>query len=237
LKTEVEIGVFWCILNELLHYCFGRIESAVGKFFNPLDIDDFMCQFCGNRSTALAMYYIDSLPRILVVHANRNTGGPGKSQNAVRIQQELLVKAFRMPLSTASIPRFRLPFNEIFTSAWKNAEPQQPDCIDPNTYHIAAIVSHLGQTSTSGHYICDVHDVANDRWLTYDDEKVSQCPAMPDRDDAAYLVVYVNACVLSDLCAAMVSAARKGELAAVQKEISELRSQGDTLQVLQERTR
>ncbi|XP_004401155.1 PREDICTED: ubiquitin carboxyl-terminal hydrolase 26 [Odobenus rosmarus divergens] len=44
---------------------------------------------------------------------------------------------------------------------------------DPYTYRLVAVVSHLGKTPNSGHYISDAYDFEKQGWFTYNDLQVS----------------------------------------------------------------
>jgi ubiquitin carboxyl-terminal hydrolase 26/29/37 len=48
---------------------------------------------------------------------------------------------------------------------------------DPlRTYRLISIVSHIGSSHKSGHYISDVYDFGKQAWFTYNDLKVSEIP-------------------------------------------------------------
>eukprot|EP00762_Andalucia_godoyi_P003770 ANDGO_08513.mRNA.1 Ubiquitin carboxyl-terminal hydrolase 6 len=44
-------------------------------------------------------------------------------------------------------------------------------------YELRAVLTHKGRTADSGHYVAWVKDVENNRWLLFDDDKVSVVPA------------------------------------------------------------
>ncbi|KAI5938362.1 Ubiquitin carboxyl-terminal hydrolase 26 [Manis javanica] len=45
---------------------------------------------------------------------------------------------------------------------------------DSHAYQLIAVVSHLGDTSSTGHYISDAYDFERQRWFTYNDTHVSR---------------------------------------------------------------
>ncbi|XP_029786963.1 ubiquitin carboxyl-terminal hydrolase 26 [Suricata suricatta] len=47
---------------------------------------------------------------------------------------------------------------------------------DLHTYRLIAVVSHLGKSRNSGHYISDVYDFESQMWFTYDDLEVLSIP-------------------------------------------------------------
>ncbi|XP_062395679.1 ubiquitin carboxyl-terminal hydrolase 37-like [Sardina pilchardus] len=63
------------------------------------------------------------------------------------------------------------------------------------TYHLASVVSHLGDSMESGHYICDVAERDGSDWLCFNDSMVSRKSkedVLQDRESTAYLLFYVK---------------------------------------------
>ena len=48
------------------------------------------------------------------------------------------------------------------------------DLAKNNTYRLVGVVSHLGGTTHSGHYVSDVYSVERDKWLHYNDHRVNR---------------------------------------------------------------
>ena len=45
------------------------------------------------------------------------------------------------------------------------------NCFFPTVYRLRAFISHMGTSTSSGHYVC--HILKDDRWVIYNDEKVA----------------------------------------------------------------
>ena len=48
------------------------------------------------------------------------------------------------------------------------------DLAKNDTYCLVGVVSHLGGTTHSGHYVSDVYSVERDQWLHYNDHRVNR---------------------------------------------------------------
>ncbi|XP_030064714.1 ubiquitin carboxyl-terminal hydrolase 37 isoform X2 [Microcaecilia unicolor] len=65
----------------------------------------------------------------------------------------------------------------------------------PHSYRLVSVVSHIGSTSSSGHYISDVYDIKKQGWFTYNDLEVSRTQEMSvqnDRDRSGYIFFYMH---------------------------------------------
>uniref|UniRef100_A0A3P8WGD3 Ubiquitin carboxyl-terminal hydrolase n=1 Tax=Cynoglossus semilaevis TaxID=244447 RepID=A0A3P8WGD3_CYNSE len=63
----------------------------------------------------------------------------------------------------------------------------------PNSFRLISVVSHIGSSSSSGHYISDVYDMKKQSWLTYNDLDVSrtqEAAVQRDRDRSGYIFFY-----------------------------------------------
>uniref|UniRef100_A0A8C2JDF2 Ubiquitin carboxyl-terminal hydrolase n=1 Tax=Cyprinus carpio TaxID=7962 RepID=A0A8C2JDF2_CYPCA len=73
----------------------------------------------------------------------------------------------------------------------KNAETGEL----PNSFRLISVVSHIGSSSSSGHYISDVYDMKKQSWLTYNDLDVSrtqESTVQRDRDRSGYIFFYMH---------------------------------------------
>uniref|UniRef100_A0A8C7Y6T2 Ubiquitin carboxyl-terminal hydrolase n=1 Tax=Oryzias sinensis TaxID=183150 RepID=A0A8C7Y6T2_9TELE len=64
-----------------------------------------------------------------------------------------------------------------------------------NSYRLISVVSHIGSSSSSGHYISDVYDMKKQSWLTYNDLDVSrtqEAAVQRDRDRSGYIFFYMH---------------------------------------------
>ncbi|XP_067843073.1 ubiquitin carboxyl-terminal hydrolase 37 isoform X2 [Heptranchias perlo] len=71
-----------------------------------------------------------------------------------------------------------------------------------HSYRLISVVSHIGSSSSSGHYISDVFDIKKQAWLTYNDLEVSKTvegTVQTDRDKSGYIFFYMHKEVLEEL--------------------------------------
>eukprot|EP00061_Rhincodon_typus_P008265 g30724.t1 len=64
-----------------------------------------------------------------------------------------------------------------------------------HSYRLISVVSHIGSSSSSGHYISDVYDIKKQTWLTYNDLEVSKTmegTVQSDRDKSGYIFFYMH---------------------------------------------
>ncbi|XP_044887925.1 ubiquitin carboxyl-terminal hydrolase 37 isoform X2 [Mauremys mutica] len=72
----------------------------------------------------------------------------------------------------------------------------------PHSYRLVSIVSHIGSTSSSGHYISDVYDIKKQSWFTYNDLEVSrtlEASVQCDRDRSGYIFFYMHKDIFDEL--------------------------------------
>ncbi|KAM3862486.1 ubiquitin carboxyl-terminal hydrolase 37 [Diretmus argenteus] len=71
-----------------------------------------------------------------------------------------------------------------------------------NSFRLISVVSHIGSTSSSGHYISDVYDMKKQSWLTCNDLDVSrtqEAAVQRDRDRSGYIFFYMHKDVFEEL--------------------------------------
>lgn len=71
-----------------------------------------------------------------------------------------------------------------------------------NSFRLISVVSHIGSSSSSGHYITDVYDMKKQSWLTYNDLDVSrtqEAAVRRDRDRSGYIFFYMHKDVFEQL--------------------------------------
>lgn len=71
-----------------------------------------------------------------------------------------------------------------------------------NSFRLISVVSHIGSSSSSGHYISDVYDMKKQSWLTYNDLDVSrtqEAAVQRDRDRSGYIFFYMQKDVFEQL--------------------------------------
>nr|XP_033800407.1 ubiquitin carboxyl-terminal hydrolase 37 [Geotrypetes seraphini]XP_033800408.1 ubiquitin carboxyl-terminal hydrolase 37 [Geotrypetes seraphini]XP_033800409.1 ubiquitin carboxyl-terminal hydrolase 37 [Geotrypetes seraphini] len=72
----------------------------------------------------------------------------------------------------------------------------------PHSYRLVSVVSHIGSSSSSGHYISDVYDIKKQGWFTYNDLEVSRIQEMSvqnDRDRSGYIFFYMHKDIFDEL--------------------------------------
>lgn len=71
-----------------------------------------------------------------------------------------------------------------------------------NSFRLISVVSHIGSSSSSGHYISDVYDMKKQSWLTFNDLDVSrtqEAAVQRDRDRSGYIFFYMHKDVFEQL--------------------------------------
>ncbi|XP_015214688.1 ubiquitin carboxyl-terminal hydrolase 37 [Lepisosteus oculatus] len=72
----------------------------------------------------------------------------------------------------------------------------------PHSFRLVSVVSHIGSSSSSGHYISDVYDIKKQCWLTYNDLDVSrtqETAVQRDRDRSGYIFFYMHKDIFEEL--------------------------------------
>ncbi|XP_077874140.1 ubiquitin carboxyl-terminal hydrolase 37 isoform X2 [Ictidomys tridecemlineatus] len=72
----------------------------------------------------------------------------------------------------------------------------------PHSYRLISVVSHIGSTSSSGHYISDVYDIKKQAWFTYNDlevSKIQEAAVQSDRDRSGYIFFYMHKEIFDEL--------------------------------------
>uniref|UniRef100_A0A3B5B108 USP domain-containing protein n=1 Tax=Stegastes partitus TaxID=144197 RepID=A0A3B5B108_9TELE len=150
----------------------GSVSHSLQDYLKGSQLD-FECS-CGAGESTQQLSFL-TLPNVLIIQLNRfritSTFCLEKVSFPVELTRELVVN----------------PENTITQTGAR--------------YSLVSIVSHLGSTAYSGHYICDssmAHQAlekgdTSDRWLTYNDEHVTTTTGesvCQQRQRAAYLLFY-----------------------------------------------
>lgn len=72
----------------------------------------------------------------------------------------------------------------------------------PHSYRLISVVSHIGSTSSSGHYISDVYDIKKQSWFTYNDlevSKIQEAAVQSNRDRSGYIFFYMHKEIFDEL--------------------------------------
>ncbi|XP_059186543.1 ubiquitin carboxyl-terminal hydrolase 29-like isoform X1 [Centropristis striata] len=158
-------------INLSLDLVHGGSVNQCLKDYLKLDQLEYRCECGAEQSTQRPSFL--TLPNVLILQLKRfsftKTYDLVKVQSPVVLSRELLVN----PESSVA---------EQTTTR----------------YSLVSIVSHLGSTANSGHYICDGAyrpGDNKDRWLTYNDKHVSETTGASvchNRQQTAYLLFYVK---------------------------------------------
>uniref|UniRef100_A0A8C2W5Z1 Ubiquitin carboxyl-terminal hydrolase n=1 Tax=Chinchilla lanigera TaxID=34839 RepID=A0A8C2W5Z1_CHILA len=85
----------------------------------------------------------------------------------------------------------------------KTQEPEKKaDEKSPCTYRLIGIISHIGRSPGSGHYISDAYDFKNQVWFTYNDlvvSSVSESVVQDSRLDTGYIFFYMHNEIFEEL--------------------------------------
>ena len=137
--------------------------------------EKWVCPNCKKERDATKRITITRAPRYLVVHFKRFSAS--RSQSARKIHTPI-----EFPLNGLNIGEFVLSpptAKERADSAQTAAVPgliNKPleDCMTPpHIYNAYAVMRHLGQSVSSGHYIALVKDAGRGRWRQFNDDRVN----------------------------------------------------------------
>nr|XP_026261384.1 ubiquitin carboxyl-terminal hydrolase 26 [Urocitellus parryii] len=88
----------------------------------------------------------------------------------------------------------------------KAKEPKEPkrsaDKRDRHTYRLIGVISHIGSTTHSGHYITDAYDFKRHLWFTYNDLRVSsiqEVQVQKSRLSTGYIFFYMHDEIFEEL--------------------------------------
>ncbi|XP_017289175.1 ubiquitin carboxyl-terminal hydrolase 37 [Kryptolebias marmoratus] len=149
----------------------GSVSRCLQEYLKESKLE-YMCE-CGAKKSFLKRSFF-TLPNVLILHLKR-----------FRLTKTLRVKKVESPIKLTE----ELVLNEEFMTTEDTTA----------RYSLVSIISHVGSTADSGHYISDgvyrnkdMGDVT-DCWLTYDDEDVSPttgASVCQKRATTAFLLFY-----------------------------------------------
>ncbi|XP_059535343.1 ubiquitin carboxyl-terminal hydrolase 26 [Myotis daubentonii] len=82
------------------------------------------------------------------------------------------------------------------------AKNPNPKIRDPHAYRLIGVISHLGNTLNSGHYISDAYDFERKVWFTYNDMQVSSIQEVVMRESrlrTGYMFFYMHNDIFEEL--------------------------------------
>lgn len=147
-------------------------------------MSDFKCELCNRMGSTTIQKHLTKLPRILVLHLKRY-----KFKSSVSCHENNL----RLIKNDSEI---KIPiFLTLNTLASTVAKPHNESLKEEPNYRLIGIVNHIGNSSTSGHYISDVYDIKNNKWSSFDDENtlnILEKKILTDRTKSGYVFFYIN---------------------------------------------
>ncbi|KAL7824847.1 hypothetical protein SRHO_G00343910 [Serrasalmus rhombeus] len=150
----------------------------------PTDIE-ISCE-CEQGCRASEVQEFSTLPRVLILHVMRfdmlDYGEKLKDRMDIPAQLDL-----------SDFPGVASLGKQSSGSTSFQASPRSS--LRPGLYRLHGVVSHLGNSLDSGHYISDVAEGEGDSWLTFNDSEVShmnESAVLKRRAKTAYLLFYVR---------------------------------------------
>ncbi|OUM68677.1 hypothetical protein PIROE2DRAFT_19806 [Piromyces sp. E2] len=144
------------------------IEDALDNLTKPEVVPDYSVN--GTKVSATKQNVIDGLPNVLLLHLKCFTFDHNTTQ---KVQKTI---NFKPVLEIKS---------DLLSPSLKNHAPYK--------YNLFAVVNHHGKMAGGGHYTCNVKQ-CNDRWLNFDDTKISQTNELevttPNKNQLPYLLLY-----------------------------------------------
>uniref|UniRef100_A0A4W2I5Q8 Ubiquitin carboxyl-terminal hydrolase n=1 Tax=Bos indicus x Bos taurus TaxID=30522 RepID=A0A4W2I5Q8_BOBOX len=88
------------------------------------------------------------------------------------------------------------------TEAASNEPKGEAEMEDHQAYRLIGVLSHLGKSLNSGHYICDAYDFVRQEWFTYNDLQVSnieEATMQKARLSSGYVFFYMHNEIFEEL--------------------------------------
>uniref|UniRef100_A0A6Q2XKT7 Ubiquitin carboxyl-terminal hydrolase n=1 Tax=Esox lucius TaxID=8010 RepID=A0A6Q2XKT7_ESOLU len=178
------------------------IQDSLDLFFRMEEIE-YSCEKCSGKA-ATVTHKFSRLPRVLILHLKRYSFNAQLSLNS-KLGQQVMIPRYLTLLShctDATRPPLTLGWSahaamdkHLFLSYSQSGDLA-------NSFRLISVVSHIGSSSSSGHYISDVYDMKKQSWLTYNDLDVSrtqEATVQMDRDRSGYIFFYMHKDVFEEL--------------------------------------
>ncbi|KAF8468366.1 hypothetical protein BDZ91DRAFT_722512 [Kalaharituber pfeilii] len=147
-----------------------QLDGLVNDLTAPEIIKDYKCEKCGKLGATIKRKFAE-LPPALMVHVNRG-GKPNFRGQAIKLNNWL-------------------QFEPEMTLETNDGELHQ--------YELRSVVSHIGQSLNSGHYVCFGRNPNGSTWSMCDDSNVSTIPESKFRGGkdgkprfSAYILMYAK---------------------------------------------
>ncbi|XP_030203698.1 ubiquitin carboxyl-terminal hydrolase 37-like isoform X2 [Gadus morhua] len=185
-------------------------------YFKPSELE-CTCRQCSGCQTTAVRHFL-TLPRVLLLHMKRfhhDGARLRKVTDAVSVPPWLsLASLVGEQGAAAGIDPLRSSYGEgeIASGAKPSANMAAVDHLDSagdrdrglqevhgkdhsnqSTYRLSGMVSHLGESINTGHYVSDVAREDGAGWLTLNDARVTpaETPVLRTREKTAYMLFYV----------------------------------------------
>ncbi|KAK0133810.1 Ubiquitin carboxyl-terminal hydrolase 37 [Merluccius polli] len=167
-------------------------------YFKPSELE-CTCRQCSGRQATVVRHFL-TLPRVLVLHLKRFHHDGAKLRkvtDAVSIPPLLsLASLVGEQGDAAGMGTLRASYqtSDHIPAQFKPTAGKALDQPDQTTYCLSGIVSHLGESINTGHYISDIVEEQGGGWLTFNDsrvEKTAEPAVLKAREQTAYILFYV----------------------------------------------
>ncbi|KAL2102422.1 hypothetical protein ACEWY4_001590 [Coilia grayii] len=170
--------------HEFLVFCLIKLKEERASISHL----QLTCR-CPVENMEFQLLSVYTCNRVLVLHLKTfgDISGTTKSSNPINIPLQLNLSRYNRGVSMGQL----IPSTSC-------EEPQACRLLSSqHTYHVASVVSHLGGSVDSGHYICDVLEGDGSNWLCFNDDMVSRenTDILEERSSTAYLLFYVQSCL------------------------------------------
>lgn len=157
------------------------------------------CPNCKKEREATKQITLTRAPRYLVVHFKRFSAGHHESARKVRTPIEFPLSGLNLEpfmLASPTPEEERRYAKERPSEAIAQEAGSDRSMKPPFIYHAYAVMRHIGNTLSSGHYISLVKDPGRGCWRQFNDDRVNDFdpqalpPANRLQNEQAYIVFY-----------------------------------------------
>jgi ubiquitin carboxyl-terminal hydrolase 8 len=189
-STSTTYEAFYSISVEIPRSGRGDIKECLRSYCQEemLSGDEvWKCPHCRCEREATKRITLTRLPKILVIHFKRFSASKTESARKIHTPIDFPLHGLSMEPYMANTQFPPPPGQEAFPD---------PATTPPFMYDAYAVMRHLGQTGSGGHYISLVRDRARGCWRKFDDEKATDFDPRGLRADQAlqngqaYIVFY-----------------------------------------------
>ena len=189
-NTSTTYEAFYSISVEIPRSGRGDIRECLRSYCQEemLSGDEvWKCPYCKCEREATKRITLTRLPQVLVIHFKRFSASKTESARKVHTPIEF-------PLYGLKMEPYMAP-TQVDPAIVGDGVPD-PAITPPFQYEAYAVMRHLGQTGSGGHYISLVKDQARGCWRRFDDERATDFdpnklrPEHRLQNEQAYIVFY-----------------------------------------------